>query len=162
MRVNGKRVLEIMETKGMTPEIICSQTGFCNKLLHWILNNGFVSEEAMERIADAIGVEVGEILLPDITSNVENAIEFVKDNDRATVSFSQGRYITRIRKLAAERPEECEIVAENKDGSICAHIPVVLIRINPSIELSEEQRQRKAETMRRNILKNVNDRRENG
>lgn len=103
-----------------------------------------------------------EILLPDITSNVENAIEFVKDNDRATVSFSQGRYITRIRKLAAERPEECEIVAENKDVSICAHIPVMWIRINPSIELSEEQRQRKAETMRRNILKNVNDRRENG
>lgn len=149
MRVNGKRVLEIMETKEMTPETICNRTGLCNKSLHWILNNGFASEEAMERIADAIGAEVREILLPDITSNVENAIEFVKDNDRATVSFSQGRYITRIRKLAAERPEECEIVAENKDGSICAHIPVTWVKIIPTRQLTDEQRQQIAQQFRR-------------
>lgn len=162
MRVNGKKVIEIMGAKNLSAEMICMKTGLQGKSLHWILNNGFASEEAIERIADAIGVEVREILLSDITSNIENTIEFVKDSDRATVSFSQGRYITRIRKLAAERPEECKIMAENKDGSICAHIPVVWIRINPSIELSEEQRQRKAEMMRRNILNNGNNRRENG
>lgn len=158
MRVNGKRVLEIMETKEMTPETICSRTGLCNKSLHWILNNGFASKEAMERIADAVGVEVREILLPDITSNVENEIEFVKDNDRATVSFSQGRCITRIRKLAAERPEECEIVAENQDGSICAHVPVEWVRILPPKSMSESQ----LEAVRKNLLKAQSVRRENG
>lgn len=162
MRLNGKKVIDIMAAKNLTGERLCTKTGLSGRSLHWILDNGFASEEAMERIAEAIGVEVGEILLPDISSNIENVIEFIKDSDRATVSFSQGRYITRIRKLAAERPEECKVMAQNKDGSICAHIPVAWIRINPSIELSEEQRQRKAETMRRNILNNGNNRRENG
>lgn len=116
----------------------------------------------MERIADAMGVGVGEVLLPDISSNVENAIEFIKDSDRATVSFSQVRCITRIKKLAAERPEECEIVAENKDGSICAHVPVSWVKIIPTQQLTDEQREQRAEAMRRNIFDKGNTGRETG
>lgn len=67
----------------------------------------------------------------------ENVIEFLLDDKRATVTFSQGRYKSRIKKLAAERPEECEIVAENQDGSICAHIPVRWIKISPLKETSK-------------------------
>ena len=147
MRLNGKRVLEIMQTNGLTVETLCMQTGLFEKSVQWILNNGFVSEDAMERIADAIDVEVKEILLPDISSNVENAIEFTRGSERATVSFSQGRYITRIKKLAAERPEECEIVAENKDGSICAHVPVTWVKISPPAARSEEQREQARERL---------------
>lgn len=84
---------------------------------------------------------------------IENVIEFLENQERATVTFSQGRYKSRIKKLAAERPEECGIVAENQDGSLCAHIPVAWIRINPGMELTEEQREQKAETMRRNFQK---------
>ncbi len=80
-------------------------------------------------------------------------IEFIKDSDRATVSFSQGRYKSRIKKLATERPEECQIVAENMDSSLFAHIPVAWIKINPTYQLSEEQREQKAESMRRNFQK---------
>ena len=162
MRLNRKKAMEIMDTKSITEEMICIRTGLCEKSVQWILNNGFASEEAMERIADAIGVEVGEILLPDISSNVENAIEFIKDSNRATVSFSQGRYITRIKKLAAERPEECEIVAENKDGSICAHVPVSWVKIIPTQQLTDEQREQRAEAMRRNIFDKGNTGRETG
>lgn len=147
MRLNGKRVLEIMETNGLTVETLCMQTGLCEKSVQWMLNNGFASEEAMERIADAIAVEVKEILLPDISSNVENTIEFTRDSERATVSFSQGRYITRIKKLAAEHPEECGIVAENKDGSICAHVPVTWGKISPPAARSEEQREQARERL---------------
>lgn len=147
MRLNGKRVLEIMQTNGLTVETLCMQTGLFEKSVQWILNNGFVSEDAMERIADAIDVEVKEILLPDISSNVENAIEFTRGSERAMVSFSQGRYITRIKKLAAERPEECEIVAENKDGSICAHVPVTWVKISPPAARSEEQREQARERL---------------
>ncbi|MGN0250709.1 MAG: hypothetical protein ACI4EH_05025 [Oliverpabstia sp.] len=57
------------------------------------------------------------------------------------MTFSQGRYKTRIRRLAAEHPEECEIVAENKDGSLCAHIPVAWIKIFPPKQFTDEQRQ---------------------
>ena len=70
----------------------------------------FSVEEIAERIADAVGLTVGEILLPEITGNVENMIEFVKNSKRAAVTCCQGRYKSRIRKLAAECPEECEIV----------------------------------------------------
>ena len=69
----------------------------------------------------------------------ENIIEFLSDEAKAMVTFSQGRYKSRIKKLAAERPEECEIVAENQDGSICAHIPVSWVKITPTKELSEKQ-----------------------
>ena len=62
----------------------------------------------------------------------ENVIEWIKDSSIATVSFTQVRMKTRIRKLAKEKPEECRIVAENADGSLCAHIPAKWIKINPT------------------------------
>ncbi len=84
---------------------------------------------------------------------IENMIEFLENEERATVTFSQGRYKTRIRKLAKERPKECQVVAENPDGSLCAHIPVTWIKINPGYQLTKEQREQKAETMWRNFHK---------
>lgn len=95
----------------------------------------------MERIAGAAGIEVGVILLPEITGNIENTIEFTKDSERATVTFSQGRYKTRIKKLAKSHPEECRIVAENQDGSLCAHIPVEWVKIAPLKRVSNERRE---------------------
>lgn len=71
---------------------------------------------------------------------IENVIEFLRDADRATVTFSQGRYKSRIRKLAEDHPEECKIMAENKDGSLCAHIPVSWVKISPPRAISEDQR----------------------
>lgn len=79
----------------------------------------------------------------------ENAIEFLNGDDKATVSFNKLRYIKKIKKLASSRPEEVEIVAENEDGSICAHIPVDWVKIIPkrvvSDELKEEARKRMSE-----------------
>ncbi len=149
MRLNRKKFQEIAEREKWTEDIICHRTGLTRRSVKWIMNNGEVSEDALERIADMAGIEVGEVSLPDITAFNDNVIEFLKDHERATVSFSQGRYKTRIRNLAKQRPEECQIVAENKDGSLCAHIPTSWIRINPGMELTDEQREEKAETMRK-------------
>ena len=149
-----------MAEKNLTAETVCGRTGLFEKSFHWIIENGNASVDAMERIADSIGVTVREIALPDISGNVENDIEFLKDSDRATVSFSQGRYISRIKKLAAERPAECEIVAENTDGSVCAHIPVSWIKINPTQQLSDERRRRMADVMNRNRQKSDDNQRE--
>lgn len=80
---------------------------------------------------------------------VENVIEFIENEKRATVTFSQGRFKSRIRKLAAEHPEECQVVKENKDGSLLAHIPVSWIKISPVKEVSEEQRERARQNMLR-------------
>ena len=78
---------------------------------------------------------------------IENVIEFIENEDRATVTFSQGRYKSRIKRLAAEHPEECQIAAENEDGSLCAHIPVAWVKISPLREVSQEQREMARERM---------------
>ena len=103
----------------------------------------------MERIASVVGAEAGAILLPEITGSIENAIEFSKDSERATVTFTQGRYKSRIKRLAESHPEECRIIAENEDGSLCAHIPVKWVRINPGNEISEEHRDKLRENIRK-------------
>ena len=89
---------------------------------------------------------------------IENVIEFIKDEKRATVTFSQGRYKTRIKELAKSHPEECEIVAENKDGSICAHVPVEWVRINTKMTLTDEQKERRAKQARNNFHNGSNKR----
>jgi len=79
----------------------------------------------------------------------ENAIEFYTGDDRATVSFTQGRYVSRIRNLAEKYPEECKIVADNSELSIVAHIPVKWVRIQPNLgrEMSEEEREEQRKRM---------------
>lgn len=151
MRLNTKKLQEVMDERNLTQEMLCSRTGLDKRSVEWILDNGFVSEDAMERIAVAADVEVGAILLPEITGNIENAIEFTKDSERATVTFSQGRYKGRIRKLAKSHPEECQIIAENQDGSLCAHIPVGWVRISPPKAVSESQREAGREMALRNF-----------
>ena len=69
----------------------------------------------------------------------ENVIEFIVGQKIASVTFSQKKYVNRIKKLAKERPTECSIVAENQDGSIFAHIPTRWIRINPGREMTEAE-----------------------
>ena len=93
---------------------------------------------------------------------IENAIEFLKDEKRATVTFSQGRYKSRIRKLAAAHPEECQIVAENKDGSICAQIPVDWVKIAPLRTVSDERRELSRRVMQEFHSKRVSTTGENG
>lgn len=82
-------------------------------------------------------------------SYYRNGIEFLKDSKTATVQFCQGRYKSRIRKLA-----------ENPDGTLLAHISVEWIWINPGVVLTEEQKQKKVETMLRNRNQTNNNRRE--
>ena len=83
----------------------------------------------------------------------ENVIEFLYNDKMATVTFTQGRFITKIKKLAEKYPDEVKITAQNEDGSIVAHIPVSYIHIsNRSRDLSEEQLQELRERAR-NIRK---------
>lgn len=72
----------------------------------------------------------------------ENVIEFMTNDTRATLSFSQGRYKSVIRKLA-------------EDGSICAHVPVSWLRISPPRQYTEEQRQQMGERLRQNRSENT-------
>ena len=77
---------------------------------------------------------------------VENCIEFIKGSTTATVTFTQGRYISKIEKLAKRFPDEVKICHRNynssgKISSLVAHIPVSYIQIsNRKRDLSEEER----------------------
>ena len=74
-------------------------------------------------------------------SITENCNEFLRNDEIATVTFCQARFITKIRKLAEKFPDECQITHENKDGSIVAHVPVKWIKISKvDRQLTDEQR----------------------
>lgn len=60
----------------------------------------------------------------------DNAIEWVLGDKQATVTFSQRKYIGKIKRLAKKFPEDVKIVFENADGSIVAHIPVSAVKIS--------------------------------
>ena len=81
----------------------------------------------------------------------ENAIEFYADEKVATFSLTQGRYVSKIRKLAEKYPDECKILAENDDGSIYGKIPTKWVKISPPRYVSEETRQRLSEQLRRSM-----------
>lgn len=149
MRLNVDNYQSILDKKRLSHEYVQEATGLSKKTYLWILDNGFIESETLERIADAIGCLVGEIARPDYEGYSENTIEWVRDSPTATITLSQRRTITRVKKLAESHPEECQVLAENKDGSIYAHVPVSWIRINPPRELSEEQRQQIAKRLRR-------------
>ena len=149
MRLNVNNYCAILSKSGLNNAEVCKCTGLSEKTLLWILENRFIEVSTLERIAEAIGCTPGEIAAPDITGFSENSIEWVRDQQQATLSLSQRRIISRVKSLAKKYPEECQIMTENPDGSIYAHIPVEWIRINPGKNLTEEQRQAIAERFSR-------------
>lgn len=158
MRLNRKKFKQVMDEKKISPKEVRLRTGLSEITFNWIMANGFAESCTLECLADAVGRKMGEITAPEISGSDENVIEFTRDADRATVTLSQGRYKSRVRKLAAEHPEECQILAENSDGSLCAHIPVSWVKISPPRVLNEKQ----LETVRGNLFKAQSVRRENG
>ena len=75
--------------------------------------------------------------------NCENNIEFLRNQQTATVCFSQGKYINKIKELKKKYPDDVDICVENADGTIVAHIPTKWVRISPprQVELSEEKKE---------------------
>lgn len=60
----------------------------------------------------------------------ENCIEWLNGQDTISVTLSQGRYISKVRKLAKKYPDLVQILAENDDGSIFAHMPLKSLKLN--------------------------------
>jgi hypothetical protein len=78
----------------------------------------------------------------------ENAIEFLSGEQYVTVTFSNRKHISRIKKLYSERKDEFKYFIENKDGTVCAKLPLKWVKINAGAlpgstkkrEMSEEQK----------------------
>lgn len=82
-------------------------------------------------------------------NNNENCIEFLNNQHSITVSFCMLKLINKVKKLKEEYPDDVKIIAENKDGSICAKLPVKFLKISAPRKVSEEQRQAASERFRK-------------
>ena len=85
-----------------------------------------------------------------INSNQENVIEWLRNSHTATVTLSQPKYVSRVKELAKKFPNEVEIVHENRDGSVVAHIPTKAIKINlvTPREYTEEEKEKLREQLK--------------
>lgn len=83
----------------------------------------------------------------------ENVIEFLRGSQTALVTFSQGRYISQVKTLAEQFPEDVQILKlpEDNHGYLLARIPVRYIKLRPPVQMSQEQRDALAERARANF-----------
>lgn len=72
--------------------------------------------------------------------------------DASYFSSDDRKWITKIRKLKAQHPEDVQILAEpeNNDGCIYVKLPVNWMKITPprKVELTDEQRAARAERLK--------------
>lgn len=78
----------------------------------------------------------------------ENVIEFLDSEDEAMLTLSKQKYISRVKRLKESHPDEVYI-KENVDGTIFAKVPVKWIKINPTKAVSEEQKEKMREHIRK-------------
>lgn len=155
MRLNINKYQEMMQQRNIEKADIERMTGITVQTLDWIFENEYLEVSTLERLAQVVECDAREIALPDHYGN-ENVIEWVKDGKTATLSLTQGRTISRVMKLAKSRPEECKIVAQNTDGSVCARVPISWIRINPPKQFTDEQKKEMAYRLNGNNFNRAN------
>lgn len=79
----------------------------------------------------------------------EFAIDWIKGAEFASVTAPAGSALkSKIYRLAEKHPDDVKILAENKDGSVFAHIPINYVKISPPRQVSEEQKEAASERFR--------------
>lgn len=89
----------------------------------------------------------------------ENCIEWINGQDTISVTLSQGRYISKVKRLAEKYPDLVRILHENKDGSIFAHMPLKSLKLSiiPPKELGEDEKERLRQQLSRSRNKESED-----
>lgn len=86
-------------------------------------------------------------------ANNENCIEWISGQHNIVCSISQQKYISKIKKLAEKYPKKVK-VKFNKDGTICAKLPLKALKLSIiERELSEEQRQEMSRKFKERMYK---------
>ena len=74
--------------------------------------------------------------------NNENCIEWISNQHSITCTFSQLKWVNKVKQLRKKHPDKVKIVAENEDGSIVAKMPIKALKLSIiERELSEEKRE---------------------
>ena len=64
-----------------------------------------------------------------MTDVKENVIEWITGEDTISCTFTQKKYINKVRKLADKRPDLVPVFVENQDGSIFCHLPLKALKL---------------------------------
>ena len=86
--------------------------------------------------------------------NTENMIEWQTNARTTTVTFTNPKHIRKIKELYEEHAEDFRYFKLNKDGSVCAKIPLKWIRISSGRtgskrEMTDEQKKELAERLKK-------------
>ena len=74
--------------------------------------------------------------------NNENCIEWISNKHSITCTFSQLKWVNKIKQLQNKHPDKVKIIAENEDGSIVAKMPIKALKLSIiERDLSEEKRE---------------------
>lgn len=60
----------------------------------------------------------------------ENVIEWITGEDTISCTFTQKKYINKVRKLRDVHPNLVPIFHENHDGSIFCHLPLKALKLS--------------------------------
>ncbi len=78
----------------------------------------------------------------------ENNIEWLSGQKKVSAYITQERFKNKIRTLANEHPELCNIIQTNDDGSMFCHIDISCVKISAPRQLTDEQREAAAERLK--------------
>lgn len=60
----------------------------------------------------------------------ENVIGWISGDDYISCTFTQKKYINKVRKIAQKAPNLVPIFVENPDGSIFCHLPLKVLKLS--------------------------------
>lgn len=75
----------------------------------------------------------------------ETVFGYVDVDDIASFTTYERKWINKIKKWKEEYPDKVRIIAENADGTMCAHLPKQWFKVSPPKKISEEHRARMSE-----------------
>jgi len=89
----------------------------------------------------------------------ETAFDYVDENEYATFTTNEQKWIARINKLVSVHPGEVKVIHEPEDnrGYLVCHLPRKWMKISPprKMNYSEEERRKMAERARARFAKHT-------
>lgn len=83
---------------------------------------------------------------------IENVIEWITGQHTISCTFSQSKYIKKVKSLAEKYPDKVKIIKENADGSIFCKLPIKSLKLSIiERELSEEKREELSKAFKERI-----------
>jgi hypothetical protein len=85
----------------------------------------------------------------------ETILLFNEAEDKADVTTYNAALIRKLGRLAEERPREIKLVGVNDDGGCRYEIPKGWIKVNATMNLTDEEKQRRSDAGKRAHAKNL-------